>query len=175
MPTIHPRYPNWSPPKGEKWRSCRFCGSSPRKLVKLKIESGDTEPSDGDLVTGGSSSATGYYLDGCEQNISGTWAGGDWAGWITLYSVSGDVAYEFTWGEAEETISWDTGSAKLSQIGHVILADGTTLHPESDMVKRDGHWYCIWHYNWYFRGKDRDDENKLTNISESPDREKEWK
>lgn len=172
MPTIHPEYPDWSPPRNEKWRECRYCGAR-AKYVDIKLTSfGPNDPVADETFTA-ASGATGKYLDTSVVILSGAIADTDATVWITLDSVTGDVAHEYIWGVDEELVTAASGSTgTMDQVGYVKKY-GTTMHPESHMVERDGKWYCKWHYDWKFRGKDRDDANATADYSER-DREGEW-
>lgn len=133
----------------------------------LPISAGEHEPTEGETITGGTSSATGEYIDSVLS--SGTYAGSDAVGYIVLTSVSGtfqsgeeltttgpvtiatttDVA-EYRGGvTAVEDLAWISSAVELARdkIGPVDPTDGV------------GDILGVWEYDdtvYAFRGHDND-------------------
>lgn len=82
--------------------------------VAIPFNSGSTEPSVGDTLSGATSGETGDVL--AVYLASGTWAGGDAAGYLILTNLSDDF-------NTSENIDNDTASA-----ANVATTNGTTLH-----------------------------------------------
>ncbi len=90
----------------------------------LDFDSGSTEMTEGDTVTGDTSGATGIVLTDATLG-SGTYGGGDAAGYVVLYDVSGT----FTDNEGLEVSA-----------ANVATADGTALEKGADNDTDDETW-----------------------------------
>jgi len=146
----------YPPDLKDKWRSCRLCEASKQTKAEIKFDQGTVEPAEDDTLTGPTSGATGVVEE--VELLSGSWAGGDAAGYITMTSPTG-IDSDGHWGEDGETATTVAG-------GSVVLdGDGTKkvyglLYPEGDSIF-DGAYYCRWHHAFRF-GPKRRDENKIT-------------
>ena len=159
--------------KVEGFRDCPFCGAK-KKYIDIHFESGSVEPTDDETITGATSSNTGKILENSLVLLSGTWLGEDAEGWVTLYDSTGSVLETGQWGSEDEELNGSTGGDNMFQIkGYGIVKNHGILIPISQMVERDGVWYCREHYEWRFGGEDRDYQNSLQVIDES-DRGEEW-
>jgi len=155
---IKPRSP-WPKPYHAKWKACSDCFSR-WVTCELKFNAGSTLPPVGETLTGGNSGHTGVVTE-IETLLSGTWGGGDAAGYIHLDTLSGLDEEQYTIFEDEELITGSTGSLTADGDGQVKI--WSVLYPKELMVKEDGRWYCVWHHGWRFRPKHRDEEKiKIT-------------
>lgn len=136
---------------GEKYRPCTWCGGI-STVYRLLFDSGSVEPQASETLTGDSSSDTAVVSSVTLD--SGSYAGGDAAGCIEFSSAAGvdDDGWVFT---DNETVSGSTGGS------NILTANGKgsrhkygRLYPESEMIERDGKWYCNSHYHWYYGVRD---------------------
>jgi len=98
--TIKPKSP-WPGKNHEKWKTCFSC-SVEYRTCELKYDSGGTtEPTVGETFTGATSGDTGVVTE-VEDPITGTWAGGDAAGFITLDTLTGYDGEQLTMFEDDE-------------------------------------------------------------------------
>lgn len=155
---IRPSSP-WPGKSHEKWKTCRLC-SVRYKTCELKFDSGGTtEPTVGETFTGNTSGDTGVVTDVQSPLISGTWAGGDAVGFITLDTLTGDDGEQLTMFQDNETITGSTtGSNVLTCNGEGQIHIGGVFYPKRLMGKYEGVWYCHWHYGFRARPKERDRE-----------------
>ncbi len=168
MPTIFP--PNRSPSENTHsgWDDCVFCGKK-HIQVDLKFNSGSVEPTVGETLTGATSTSTAVVV--ATVLTSGTWAGSDAAGWVTCSSPSAWDGDTGRWGSENEAITGSVSAVfTLSRYG--IIKKYGTLHASGDLIERDGRRYCKEHYRWFWRPKDRDDQQ--TDIKEGGERGSEW-
>lgn len=122
MPSLHPRPPNTSPPRGEKWYSCAICGTQ-LKQIHLLFTSGSVEPTVGETFTGASSSDTGVVVESLLS--TGTWAGDELLsnpGFETAGAGGADVFANWT----EST----TGSSTVND-------ETSSVHGGSDACRLD--------------------------------------
>lgn len=172
MATIHPpTHVHRRHRRQEGWDYCHYCGLK-KKYVDVKFNTGSVEPTDDELFTGASSEDTGKYLADSLVLLSGTWAGGDAAGWITLYSATGIDFDTQTWGEDEEVASGASGGT-LTLDGAGDVKKYGPLYPESLLTERDGVKMCIPHYHWKYDPEDRDEASRELDVDEE-DRGEEW-
>jgi len=152
---------------GEEWRSCVFCGAS-YKRVELRFDSGSVEPTADETFTGATSGATGVVVG--TTLISGTYAAGTAVGIVELSSPTGitsktddddvvvginDVCFS-----DDEAINGSTaGDDIMTAKGDGTVKKYGNFYPASLLVERDGKYYCLAHYNWYFSSYDKDDED----------------
>ena len=162
--TIKPTAPSMSPGHHEKWKTCVMCSIEDR-TCELKYDSGGTtEPTVGETLTGADSEHTGVVTV-VQTPISGTWTGGDAAGYITLDTLTGYDGEQLTMFEDDEAINGGTAGANCltaNGAGQVNI-DGI-FYPKRLMVKHEGRWYCIWHYR--FKTKQEDLDKQKIDVSE---------
>ena len=133
--------------------SCRLCEASKSTQAEIKFDQGTVEPAEDDTLTGASSGATGV-VDEVEL-VSGTWAGGDAAGFITMTSPTGFDS-DNHWGTDGERATTPAGGSVYLDGDGTIKVYGL-LYPESYLIERDGAHYCAPHYRMRFGPKDRDE------------------
>ena len=159
------RYRSTTEALGEKWDYCAMCGPQSTRSV-LKFDSGSTEPTADETITGGTSGDTGT-LESVDVR-SGTWAGGDAAGTMVLTSPTGDntgsktAAYCFQDNENLNGSSAGSNFATANGTGSVVRTG--VVYPECDLVNYQGKNYCRPHFEFKFRNKFID-EAKM-NINE---------
>ena len=163
--TIKPTAPSMSPGHHEKWKTCVMCSIEDR-TCELKFDVGRiAEPTVGETFTGARSGDTGVVTV-VQDLISGTWAGGDATGYITLDTLTGDDGEQLTMFEDDEAINGDaTGDNCLTADGEGQINIDGIFYPKRLMVKHEGRWYCIWHYR--FRTKLEHLDKQKINVSES--------
>jgi hypothetical protein len=114
-------------------------------MAVIQYISGTVEPTVGEVLT--SASASGTVLE--YQLMSGTFAGGDAAGQITMTSPAGyDDVLEYCFKDGE-TVTGSAGAA-MTVSGPGALKRYGRLYPEGEMSLIDGRWYCSFHYNLRF-------------------------
>ncbi|KPJ58503.1 MAG: hypothetical protein AMJ42_03165, partial [Deltaproteobacteria bacterium DG_8] len=106
----YPRFMYYGPDGPGVGNNCTYCGEDDTENAELAFDNGTAEFNVGATLTGQTSGATGV-IDKVTVN-SGSWVGGDAAGYLTLSSVSGTF-------QDNETIV-DDGTSPGS-----ALADGT--------------------------------------------------
>jgi len=128
--------------RGEKMHTCYTCG---RKYTRaeIKFDSGSVEPEEDEVLTGATSEATGVVE--LVTLVSGSWAGGDAAGFVELSSVTGiDEGDVF---EDDEAVGGSVGGADILTIdGYGTEKSYGTMYPLSYLVKYKGKYYCKEHY-----------------------------
>ena len=140
----------------QRYFSCRLCEANKQIKAEIKFDQGTVEPAEDEILTGASSGDKGTVEE--VELLSGSWAGGDAAGYITMTSPSG-IDSDGHWGTDNEAVTGNAGAAV------VLDGEGThkiygLLYPEGDMVFADGAYYCRWHHAFRFIPKRRD-ENKI--------------
>ncbi len=169
-PTIHPRPPNLSPPRREKWYECGICGPHLRQ-IHLNFTSGSVEPTVGETFTGATSGATGVVVE--TVLASGTY-GGDAAGYVTLSSGTGVDSEDKDWGTEDEAINGSDGGDDMLTMGTAWEYTSGLLYPQSQIVERDGRFLCIWHHSFKYIPEDRDEVVMDLSDAESDIRSDEW-
>jgi len=140
----------------DAWRHCCLCEGVQKIEAEIKFDAGVAEISAGETLTGSLSGDTGV-VDTVEL-LSGSWAGGDAAGYVTMSSPTG-IDDDGHWGtDNESLLSSGPGSATLNGEGTKKVYGFT--YPQRDLVFDEGKWYCQWHYPWRFR-RLREDENVI--------------
>ena len=138
------------------WDTCDFCGGK-HIQVDLKFTSGSVEPTVGETITGATSGHTCVVV--AITLLTGTYAGGDAAGWLRCSAPSAWDFDTLRWGSADEALNGGTSGndfATLDDLGEIKKYGH--LHPSSELIEREGKQLCTAHYNWYYGPKDRDDE-----------------
>lgn len=164
---IRPKPPNMSPGEHSKWKSCRLC-TTRWATCELKYTSsgGTTVPVEDETLTGASSGHTGVVVE-VETPLTGTWAGGDAAGYLTVDTLVGDDYEQGTIFEDDEAINGSTaGDDCLTADGTGIVKIWAVMYPKRLMVKEEGHWYCLWHHKFRFDPKFRDREKLVITEEE---------
>jgi hypothetical protein len=163
--TIKPKPPDLSPGHHEKWRACRLCIAK-WKTAELKFDSGSTVPVVGETLTGATSSDTGVVIE-IETLLSGTWAGGDAAGYLTMDTISQDDSEQLSIFTDNENINGSTGGS------NILTADGqgnvkiwALMYPKRLTVKYEGQYLCVWHYHYRARMKELDRERLIIREDE---------
>jgi len=136
---------------GEKWYACVKCGAA-YKMAEVWFDSGSTAPTADETFTGATSGDTGVVVD--YQLYSGTFAGGDAAGVVTLKTLTGSSTDSDT---LVETIFQDDENLNGSTAGdNCMTVKGTPqvmkygrLYPESQTAIFRGKRYCSAHYRWH--------------------------
>lgn len=162
--TLKPKAPDLSTGHHEKWKTCYHC-SVKYLTCELKYDSGGTTaPIVGETLTGADSGDTGVVTE-VETLLSGTSAGGDAAGFITLDTITGYDGEQLTMFEDNEAINGSTaGSNCLTADGEGQVHIGGIFYPKRLMVKYEGRWYCLWHAKSLMRLRELDKQK--INISE---------
>jgi len=169
--TIKPKPPSMSPGEHSKWKACRLC-TTRWKTCELKYTSSGktTVPVEDETLTGASSGHTGVVVE-VETPLSGTWAGGDAAGYLTVDTLVGDDLEQGTIFEDDEAINGSTaGDDCLTADGTGIVKVWAVMWPKSQMVKFRGFWYCNEHAGFRMRPILRD-EGKITITEEERGKE----
>ena len=135
------------------------------KTCELKYDSGGTTaPTVGETFTGATSGDTGVVTV-VQTLISGTWAGGDAAGYITLDSLTGYDGEQLTMFENNEAINGSSaGDNCLTADGEGQVNIDGIFYPRSLLVKLRGKWLCVWHYR--FRTKQEHLDEQRIDVSE---------
>jgi len=150
-------YPDADPSenRGEKWRACVMCDKW-RKEAELPFDSGSTEPTADETLTGATSGDTGVVES--VKVYSGSWAGGDAAGFVRVSSISGDDFDTQTIFQDNEQVNGSVGGNNMFTMnGAGQVKKYGRMYPQSEMVQRDGKWFCKAHYRFRYRHKDMDD------------------
>jgi hypothetical protein len=133
----------------------------------LKYDSGGTTaPVEDETLTGASSGHTGVVVE-VEDPISGTWAGGDAAGYLTVDTLVGDDLEQGTIFEDDEAINGSTaGDNCLTADGTGIVKIWAVMWPKRMLVKWRGHWYCPEHAGFRMRPILRDEDTPVITEEE---------
>ena len=134
--------------KNSAWDWCAVCGQ-PLYTALLYFENGSSEPVEGETVTGVESGDTGVVT--VVEVMSGSWAGGDAAGYMTLEDLTGENKSDYEIFTAGESLDGSEGGDDFA----VVKYDGTLqvhglLYPDEDLVEYKGKKYCRPHflYRW---------------------------
>lgn len=143
-----PTTPNeFSQNKGDKWLSCWRCGE-PYLFVTIPFTSGSVEPTLGETLTGSESGATGV-VNRVDLN-SGSWAGGDAAGYVYLVDPTGYSMDQWECFFASETVNGSAGGTNILTVtseANGILGRQGRVYAERDTVLFRGKRYCLSHYH----------------------------
>ncbi len=140
----------WPNPEVENQRyyTCSLCGTAHYE-AEIQFTSGSVAPTVGETLTGATSTDTGVVA--VVDLISGSYAGGDAAGYITMTSPTGYDSVQGTVFSDTETVNGSTGGTNILTVNHDgILKQYGTFYAEGDMVEKDGKRYCRWHYQWRY-------------------------
>ena len=164
--TLKPSPPSMSPGRHEKWKPCRLC-TTKWKTCELKYDSGGTTaPVEDETLTGAISGHTGVVVE-VETPLSGTWAGGDAAGYLTLDTLSGDDSEQFTIFEDDEAINGSTaGDDCLTADGDGVVKIWAVMWPKRMLTKFRGFYYCPEHAGFRMRPILRDEEKLIITEEE---------
>jgi len=88
---------------------------------------------------------------------SGTYAGGDAAGYVTLNAATG-LDSDSLWGTAAGAVNGSTGGDDMLTMTQAWQYVTGIKYPQSMITERDGRYYCNEHYNAKFIPQDRDEE-----------------
>lgn len=143
--------------QGDRYYACHICGPVEYRVV-LHFDSGSTEPTVGETVTGSTSTNAGV-VDSITLT-SGTYAGGDAAGVVVLTSPTGynrDTAVIFS---DDETLNGSTSGTNFATVNgvHGVTFDGR-VYPEWQTVEYEGRRYCADHFPWRFRREWQDEQD----------------
>ena len=170
--TIRPKPPSPSPGHHEKWKPCHLCtfyyGHDKWKTCELKYTSsgGKTVPVEDETLTGASSGHTGVVVE-VETPLSGTWAGGNATGYLTLDTLVGDDGEQGTIFEDDEAINGSTaGDDCLTADGTGIVKTWAVMWPKSQLTKWRGHYYCQEHLGFRTRPILRDEDKLIVTEEE---------
>ena len=137
--------------RNEKWHTCHLCSGDAYKRVEVKFTTGSTEIEEDETLTGDTSTDSGTVSE--VELVSGTWAGGDAAGYIELENAVG--VDDRLWGSEDETLT-ASGGGTATLDGYGIEKSYGILYPLSYLTKYEGHWLCREHYNFRAIPKERD-------------------
>jgi hypothetical protein len=154
----------------EKWKACRLC-TTKWNTCELKYDSGGTtELTVGETLTGADSGHTGVVVE-VETPLSGTWAGGDAAGYLTVDTLVGDDYEQGTIFEDDEAMNGSTaGDDCLTADGDGVVKIWAVMWPKRLLTKWRGFWYCPEHAGFRRRPILRD-EDKLYIIEDERGKE----
>ena len=135
------------------------------RTCELKYDSGGTTaPTVGETFTGDESGDTGVVTV-VQPLISGTSAGGDATGYITLDTLTGYDGEQLTMFQDNEAINGSSaGDNCLTANGAGQVNIDGIFYPRRLLVKLRGKWYCQWHYR--FRTKQENLDEQRINVSE---------
>ncbi len=135
------------------------------KTCELKYDSGGTTaPTVGETFTGADSGDTGVVTV-VQDLISGTSAGGDAAGYITLDTLTGYDGEQLTMFQDNEAINGSSaGDNCLTADGEGQVNIDGIFYPRRLLVKLRGKWLCQWHYR--FRTKLEHLDEQRIDVSE---------
>ena len=140
---------------GEGWDDCCRCGAK-YKHAQVWFDSGSAEPTVGEVLTGATSSDTGVVVG--TQLHSGTYAGGDAAGVVTLSTLTGastdsDTLLETVF-QNDENLNGSTGGANMMTVnGTPYVNKYGRLYPDSEIVEFRGKRYCREHFEAVWKNK----------------------
>ena len=140
-----------------KWHSCPFCGGDAKK-VELRFDAGSTPPAIGDKLIGETSGNYGTVESIESPLLSGSWAGGNAAGYIHLTncSVVDENLQIFTDNEHIHTTNIQ-GVYNFTANGKGNEKNYSILYPLNQMIYYLGRWYCREHFRWYWDPRKRDE------------------
>jgi len=126
--------------RNEKWHTCHLCGANQYKRVEVKFIDGSTEIEEDETLTGDTSTDTGTVNE--VELVSGTWAGGDAAGYIELKNAVG--VSDRLWGSEDEDLT-ASGGGTATLDGYGYEKTYGIMYPLSYLTKYEGHWLCKAH------------------------------
>ena len=149
-------YPDRSAATGQKWDACWLCGPLKYRAL-LYFDSCTAEPTVGETITGEASADTGVVE---EYTMTSTTAG--------VMELTSPTGYD----SIENTIFSDNEKLDGTNAGlDFALANGDGglhlsghLYPLSELVYREGHYYCQPHYRARFQPQDEDKVRVDTSI-----------
>ena len=138
---------------GEKWYACVKCGPK-HKMAEVWFDSGSTAPTADETLTGATSTDTGVVVD--YQLYSGTFAGGDAAGVVTLKTLTGtsvdsDTLVETVFQNDENLNGSVAGDNCMTVNGTPQVNKYGRPYPESMIGEFRGKKYCSAHLPWHVR------------------------
>lgn len=150
-----PNYGEESRNANSKWEACYLCG--PLKIwAMLYFDSGSVEPTEGETLTGATSGDTGVVSDW--SLLSGSWAGGDAAGFVYLESPTGYDYMDLLVFDDDELINGSTGGSNmLTANGDGYVQKSGCLYPQESLTEADGHKFCAEHYRFRYDKKSIDE------------------
>ena len=159
---------------GEAYYACSKCGPA-YKYAEVWFDSGSTAPTAGETLTGATSTDTGVVVD--YQLYSGTFAGGDAEGVVTLKTLTGvsrdsDTLVETVFQDNENLNGDTAGDNCMTVDGTPQVQKYGRLYPESEIVEFRGVKLCKAHFNWRWDHKLADETQLI--IDEDPDRGPVW-
>lgn len=158
-----------SPGEHSKWKPCRLC-TTKWITAELKFDSGSTVPTVGETLTGATSGDTGVVTE-IETLLSGSWAGGDAAGYLHVDTLSGDDAEQYSIFSDDELINGSTaGSNCLTADGQGNVKIWAILWPKRLLTRYEGKDYCPEHAGFRMRPRERD-KQKLRIVEDERGRE----
>lgn len=176
MPTLHIRYP-WPTKSHQAYGTCALCGPK-QILFELRFTTGTQAPVADETLTGGTSGDTGVVNKRTRSDDvvitelvleSGTWAGGDAAGFVVMKDCTGvtddedDGRHCFSAGES---VTGDSGAAFTTEdvaVEKVYMIPW----PKSKLYKYEGKWYCPYHFR--FRSHHKELDKEKINLGPDPD------
>jgi len=140
---------------GEKFMDCCRCGVR-YKHAEVWFDSGSTEPTVGEVFTGATSGDTGVVVG--TELYSGSWAGGDAAGVVTLSTLTGvskdsDTLIETVFQNDEEINGATAGDSCMTVDGTPEVKKYGRMYPESLITVFRGQRYCRAHFDSVWRKK----------------------
>ena len=159
---LHPktRFPDVA---GEGWGTCHLCGGNPWYMVEVNFDSGSTEPTVGETLTGAESEHSGIVVS--YYKTTGEWGTGDAAGTVELSDCSNTMD-GLAFNDNEILNGSVGGSNLLTADGRGLEKGYGILYPRSHLVFEDGHYFCKPHYNWRFDRKHREETKIITGGDE---------
>lgn len=158
------RYRKTTEVLGEKWDYCVWCGPQSIRSI-LHFDSGSSEPTVGETVTGATSGDTGVLAE--VNLVTGSWAGGDAAGVFVLNTLTGssinDKCNAYVFSDDENLNGSTTGNNFATANGAGSVTRTGIMYPESDLVFYRGKNYCRPHFEWRYKTEFIDDQ-KLKDL-----------
>jgi len=144
---------------GQKRYDCCMCGTR-IKMAEVWFDSGSVAPTTGETLTGATSEDTGVVVD--YKVYTGTIAGGDAAGVVTLKTLTGtsvdsDTLVETVFQDNEELNGGTGGDGMMTVDGTPQVNKYGRLYRESDTVLFRGKRYCTAHFPFKWDNKLRDE------------------
>ena len=139
--------------RNEKWHTCHLCGGNQYKRIEVKFASGDDEVEEDDTLSGLTSEDTGTVTE--VELVSGSWAGGDAAGYIELKDATG-VADRLWGSEDEELHIGDSANTVATMDGYGYEKVYGVMYPLSYLARYEGKYYCREHLPFRSIPKERD-------------------
>jgi len=117
----------------------------------MRFDAGSVASTVDEVITGATSLDTGVVDEIVLE--SGSYAGGDAAGTISLSSPTG-MDDNGLWGTDDEVLSGSSGATMVLNDTGFTKSVGR-LWPENQLIFRDGKYYCRAHYHFRFDSKDK--------------------